>query len=88
MRTAGSIGLAAVALLLAGCMTAAERRTADEDKCSSYGFHPKTDAFAECLQRIDLARQARLNDDSYRSYGPWDGPVIVYRPMMAPRPHS
>ena len=52
--------LAVTALLLAGCQTAAEIRAADEKKCASYGFRSGTDAFAECLQRIDLDRRADL----------------------------
>jgi hypothetical protein len=82
MRTARLIGLAGLALLLAGCMTAEERRAADENRCRSYGFRPKTDAFAECLQRLDLFRRAELRDDVF---DPWDRPVIVYRSMTAPR---
>ena len=65
MRMAGLLALAVLCIPLAGCMTAEERRAADDAKCRSYGFRAKTDAFAECLQRIDLARQARLNDDRY-----------------------
>ena len=51
-----------VATLLAGCqtMTPEERRAADEAKCSSYGFKRNTDAFAACLQRIDLDRSADM----------------------------
>jgi hypothetical protein len=84
MRVVGLIGLAAVALMLAGCMTAEERRAADEGRCRSYGFRPNTDAFAECLQRLDLFRRAEFRDDGF---DPWDGPVVVYRSMRAP-PHS
>ena len=49
----------AFAVILSGCMTAEEQRAADEDKCRGYGFRARTDAFAECLQRTDLARSAR-----------------------------
>ena len=52
--------LAVTALLLAGCQTAAEMRANDENRCRSYGFRAGTDAFAECLQRIDLDRRADL----------------------------
>lgn len=47
-------------LLVAGCttMTAEEQRRADEETCRSYGFTRKNDAFAECLQRIELDRRA------------------------------
>ena len=52
--------LAVTALVLVGCQTVEERRAADEGKCASYGFRSGTDAFAECLQRIDLDRRADL----------------------------
>jgi hypothetical protein len=54
------IALAAVMLVLAGCQTAEEIRASDENRCVSYGFRPRTDAFATCLQRIDLDRRAEL----------------------------
>ena len=50
----------ALAVLLAGCMTAEQRHAADEEKCRSYGFKKRNDAFAECMQRLDLDRRARL----------------------------
>ena len=56
--------LAAATLLLAGCQTAEEMRASDENRCVSYGFRPNTDAFAECLQRIDLDRRAELRQAS------------------------
>ncbi len=51
--------LLGLASLLAGCvtMTPEQRRAADEQTCRSYGFKPKTDAFANCLMRIDLDRR-------------------------------
>lgn len=55
----------ALAVLLSGCMTPEERRAADEERCRSYGFTKRNDAFAECMQRLDLARQARLRDDAF-----------------------
>jgi hypothetical protein len=54
----------ALAAACAGCMSAEDRRTADEAKCRSYGFTKKNDAFAECLQRIDLDRRAELRSAS------------------------
>ncbi|MGB3503032.1 MAG: hypothetical protein WBA44_15525 [Mesorhizobium sp.] len=49
---------------LAGCttMTPAERRLADEATCRDYGFTRKNDAFAECLQRLELDRRAARRD--------------------------
>lgn len=56
--------LAVTAILLAGCQTAAEVRANDENRCRDYGFRTGTDAFAECLQRIDLDRRASLRESS------------------------
>ncbi len=68
-------------IVLAGCttMTPEERRAADEAKCRSYGFKTRNDAFAECLQRIDLDRRAdrRADEIAFSRYDPW-----YYRPGM------
>lgn len=74
-----AVGMAA---LCSGCMTAEQQRAADEDKCRGYGFRARTDAFAECLQRIDLARSAARRYDS--DFDRWDGPIVVYRSMAVP----
>ncbi|PAQ03860.1 hypothetical protein LRP31_00825 [Mesorhizobium mediterraneum] len=79
-KTAMVVALAAIS----GCMTAEDRRAADEAKCRSYGFARKNDAFAECLQRIDLARRAELRSAS--AFDPWDR-LVIYRPViLRPRP--
>lgn len=70
--------LAVTALMLAGCQTAAEIRVADENRCAAYGFRPATDAFAECLQRIDLDRRAELRQAS-RDALFMPQPIIVVR---------
>ena len=50
--------LAALALALGGCVSSADRRANDVARCQSYGFRPGSDAFAACLQNIDLDRSA------------------------------
>ena len=78
------LALIAVAAL-AGCqtMTPEERRAADEATCRSYGFGTRNDAFAECLQRIDLDRRAahrqRLADFDRPD------PIVIYRPVPVRR---
>ena len=54
--------LIAAALLLTACqtMTPEERRIADGNTCASYGFRRGTDAFATCLQRIELDRRVAV----------------------------
>ena len=70
--------LAVVALAVTGCQSAQEVRAANESRCLSYGFRPRTDAFAECLQRIDLDRRASLRQSSRDAlYMP--PPVIIVR---------
>ncbi|MCO5155188.1 MAG: hypothetical protein M9945_00345 [Aquamicrobium sp.] len=69
---------------LAACTTVTpeEQRRADEETCRSYGFTRKNDAFAECLQRVELdrraARRASLQRDAW-IYAP-PPQVIVVRP--------
>jgi len=55
-----------LSILLAGCITPEQQKTADEERCRSYGFKHRNDAFAECMQRLDLDRRARLRDGPYR----------------------
>ena len=56
---------------LAACTTISpeEQRRADEDTCRSYGFTRKNDAFAECLQRVELDRRASRRASFQRD--PW-----------------
>jgi len=71
------MAMTGLALLATGCMTARELRAADEAQCRSYGFRPHTDAFAECLQKLDLFRRSAYRSDTL---DPWYGPVLIYRP--------
>ncbi|PZO72854.1 MAG: hypothetical protein DI629_20580 [Mesorhizobium amorphae] len=61
----GLVGLVA----LSGCSTVgpAERRLADEETCREYGFRQGSDAFAECLQRIELDRRADVRAWRYNN---------------------
>jgi len=72
------------AALLAGCTTMSpeEQRAADEATCRSYGFSGRNDAFAECLQRIELDRRAeRRATQVQMSMDPWPRErIIVVRP--------
>jgi len=58
MRFARLLLAAGLLSALAGCMSAAEIRARDDTRCRGYGFRPGTDAFARCLQNIDLDRSA------------------------------
>ncbi len=78
-----------VLLLLAvtaGCttMTPEERRAADESVCRDYGFRQGSEAFAGCLQRIDLDRRAQRRAD-FASFDRARPPVIIYREVPVRR---
>ncbi|WP_353642811.1 hypothetical protein [Mesorhizobium sp. WSM2239] len=79
-----TVMVVALAAVCTGCMTAEDLRAADEAECRYYGFVGKNDAFAECLQRIDLARRADLRSAS--DFDPWDRPVMYRRVIIRPRP--
>lgn len=78
MRSARILLAAALAASLAGCMSVAERRHADESRCAGYGFRPRSDAFAKCLQNIDLDRSADSRAFMYGSRGPGFGVGFGY----------
>lgn len=64
--------LLAMALSLAACTSAADRRTLDEARCRSYGFRLGTEAFAKCLLDLDLSRDAdrrALVNQPYAGFG-------------------
>lgn len=70
-----------IAFSVSGCMTAEEQRAADEAKCRSYGFQKRNDAFAQCMQRIDLNRSANARAALYDDYY-WRRPGFYYYPMV------
>ena len=69
VMTTRLLTLATAASMLAGCqsVTPEERRARDETTCASYGFRRGTDAFATCLQRIELDRRAEARAFRYES---------------------
>lgn len=71
-----------MAALLGGCVSSEEQRTLDEAKCRSYGFAKRNDAFAECLQRIELDRRAEFRRRSDLDDWPMTRPIVVYRPVV------
>lgn len=70
--------------VLAGCqtMTPEERRAADEAVCREYGFRKGSEAFAECLQRVELDRRAQRRSDmaSFER----SRPIVIYQPVPVP----
>lgn len=49
-------------LTLAACSTTDNDRVADQNKCSSYGFEPGTDGFANCMMKRDNRRADQQTD--------------------------
>ncbi|MBP1882994.1 hypothetical protein [Sinorhizobium mexicanum] len=76
MKALRLLTLTTAGLLLAACqtMTPQERRARDETTCASYGFRRGTDAFATCLQRIELDRRAEARAFRY------DNDFLIHRP--------
>ena len=71
----------ALALSLASCVSPEELRREDEATCTGYGFHPGTDAFANCLQQESLARRYyTLPPPPYWGWGYWGGAWGPYLP--------
>jgi hypothetical protein len=67
--------------LLASCVSPEELRREDEATCAGYGFHPGTDAFANCLQRESLARRYLASPPPpYWGWGYWGGAWGPYWP--------
>jgi hypothetical protein len=64
----------ALTLTLASCVSPEELRREDEGRCFGYGFHPGTDAFANCLQKENLARRYwAAPPPPYWGWGYWSG---------------
>lgn len=62
-------------------MTPEEQRAADEAECRNYGFRPGTDAFAECLQRVELDRRAEWRARRLEMER-WNTPTVIYQPVV------
>jgi hypothetical protein len=48
------------AALLAGCTSAKDVAQRNEERCLARGLQPKTDAFHECLNRLEDDRDRRM----------------------------
>jgi hypothetical protein len=56
-----SILLLALGLPMAGCITTAEQvAQRNNERCAERGYQPNTDAFSDCLVRLDSERDARM----------------------------
>jgi hypothetical protein len=52
-----------VAALATGCITTSPEQQAkrNEERCVERGYQPKTDAFSDCVVRLDDERNARID---------------------------
>lgn len=54
------ISVLALGATLAGCITSAEQvAQRNEERCTARGYQPKTDAFNDCIVRLEGESQAR-----------------------------
>ena len=51
----------ALCALATACITSAEQQAQrNEERCAARGFQPNTDAFKDCMVRIDTERELRM----------------------------
>ena len=51
----------ALCALATGCITSAEQQAQrNEERCAARGLQPNTDAFKDCMVRIDTERELRM----------------------------
>ena len=56
-----AILLLALSALVTGCITSAEQQAArNNDRCVARGYQPNTDAFNDCLVRLETERGLRM----------------------------
>ncbi|HEX6980253.1 MAG TPA: hypothetical protein VF342_13225 [Alphaproteobacteria bacterium] len=72
-RTAWALVGGLVGLVVAGCQSAEELRTADATRCTAYGFEQGSNEFAGCLQRESLARRYGYDARAWPPYPPGYG---------------
>jgi hypothetical protein len=55
------IPMLVLGVLVAGCITTAEQAAQrNEERCLARGYQPKTDAFSDCIVRLESERDARM----------------------------
>ena len=48
------LGMAAIGLLLSGCVSRQDMVLRHQATCESYGFTPGTEAYSNCLLQLDM----------------------------------
>ena len=53
--------LALLTALVGACtMSASQRAERDAERCAASGYHPKSDAYADCMTRLATERDTRV----------------------------
>jgi hypothetical protein len=78
--------VAGLAVVTTGCVTVSpeEIRARDEATCRDYGFRARSEAFSDCLLKLELDRRAerRSQRAEFRAFSE---PRIIYQPVYVPR---
>ena len=53
-----------IVLALVACVSKEEQRAEDMRTCEGYGFKPDTNGMADCLMKVDQARQRQFDADA------------------------
>ena len=76
-----SILAAALGLLVTGCITTSPEQQAqrNEERCVARGYQPKTDAFNDCVVRIESERSLRMESNRRQLLEKPDNPTTGNR---------
>ena len=75
-----SVLLLALSVLAAGCITTAEQAARrNEERCVARGYQPKTDAFNDCVVRLETERDQRMESRRREALEKPDNPTASTR---------
>ena len=75
-----SILALALGLFVTGCITTAEQQAQrNEERCVARGYRPKTDAFNDCVVRIESERGQRMESNRRQLLEKPDNPTTSNR---------
>jgi hypothetical protein len=75
-----SILALALGIFVTGCITTAEQQAQrNEERCVARGYQPKTDAFNDCVVRIESERGQRMESNRRQLLEKPDNPTTSNR---------